>query len=72
MDDFLIVYRLNLKPKDFEAREEMFNDKKGKRICLNKLNTKELTNEIHDFFKRKTDIPQNLIFLSIMSLLESS
>jgi len=58
VDDFLIGYRLNIEAKDFTAKDEMYNDKKGKRIYLNKRRTEELTNELHDFFRRKTEIPR--------------
>lgn len=58
VDDFLIGYRLNLKPKDFKAKAEMFMDKKGKRIYLNESKTRELTREFHDYFKRKVKIPR--------------
>jgi len=65
VDDFLIGYRLNFKPRDFKAREETFNEKKGKRIYLNKRRTKELTNELHDFFKHKTEIPARSSYVTI-------
>jgi len=58
VDDFLIGYRLHLKPKDFEARTETFNDKRGKRIYLSRSKTKKLTKELHDFFRRKVKIPR--------------
>ena len=58
VDDFLINYRLNLKPRRFEARTETFNEKKGKRIYLNKPETKKLTKELHDYFKRTVMVPR--------------
>jgi len=58
VDDFLIRYAQKLKPKDFIAKTEMFNDKKGKRIYLNKPRTEELTKELHEYFRTKVEIPR--------------
>ncbi|MDH5266611.1 MAG: ParB N-terminal domain-containing protein [Candidatus Bathyarchaeota archaeon] len=49
---------LNLKPRDFEAKSEMFKGKRGKRIYLKKLKTRELTSELHEFFMRKVRVPR--------------
>jgi len=58
VDDFLIGCRLDLKPRDFNAKTEMFNDKKGKRIYLNECKTRELTRKIHDYFELKVSVPR--------------
>jgi CRISPR/Cas system-associated endonuclease Cas1 len=58
VDDFLIRYSQKLKPKDFIARTEVFNDKKGKRIYLNKPRTEELTKGLHEYFRVKVEIPR--------------
>jgi len=60
VDDFLIGYSRNngLSPKDFTARTEIFNDKKGKRIYLNKPKTRELMKSLHEYFGSKVDIPR--------------
>jgi len=58
IDDFLICYSQNLKPKDFKAKTEMIGDKKGKRIYLNKRKTRELTRKLHDYFRLKVRVPR--------------
>jgi CRISPR-associated endonuclease Cas1 len=60
VDDFLIGYSRNngLRPKDFTARTEVFNDKKGKRIYLNKPKTRELMKRLQEYFCSKIDIPR--------------
>jgi len=58
VDDFLIGYAKELCPKDFTARTEMFNDKKGKRIYLNKPKTRELTKRLHEYFGSKVNVPR--------------
>ncbi|MEM2972043.1 MAG: CRISPR-associated endonuclease Cas1 [Candidatus Bathyarchaeia archaeon] len=58
VDDFLIGYVQKLKPKHFKAETVMFNDKKGKRIFLEKSKTDELTNALHEYFRKKVDIPR--------------
>lgn len=50
VDDFLIGYSQGLTPKDFSARTEVFKDKKGKRIYLNKPKTRELMSRLQDYF----------------------
>jgi len=65
VDDFLIGYRLHLKPKDFEAidrsRTETFNDKRGKRIYLSRPKTKKLTKELHGFFRLRKLLVDHVI-----------
>lgn len=58
IDDYLIGYVQKLTLKDFAAKAEMFNDKKGKRIYLNNPKTNELTNKLYDYFKSVVDIPR--------------
>jgi CRISPR-associated protein Cas1 len=58
IDDFLIGFSKNMKPKDFMARTIMFNDKKGKRMYLNKDKTNELLKKLHDYFRSVVDVPR--------------
>jgi CRISPR-associated protein Cas1 len=58
IDDFLIAYAKNLRPKDFVTKNEMFNNKKGKRIFLNKTKNKELTNKLYDYFRSIVNVPR--------------
>ena len=58
VDDFLIDYCKSLKPRDFVAKTEKFNDKKGKRIYLNDRLTRDLTRKLHDYFRREIKIPR--------------
>ena len=58
VDNFLIEYCKNLKPKDFKAKKEEWNGKKGKRIYLKKSKTDDLTNKLHDYFTLKVKIPR--------------
>ncbi len=53
VDDFLIEYCQKLKPRDFVAKTETWNDKKSKRIYLNDALTRDLTRKLHDFFRRE-------------------
>ena len=58
VDNFLIEYCKNLKPKDFKAKAEMWNKKKGKRIYLKKSLTNDMTNKLHEYFMRKVRVPR--------------
>jgi CRISPR/Cas system-associated endonuclease Cas1 len=58
IDDYLMAYCQKLKSKDFVAQADMFNDKRGKRIYLNKTKTNELTNKLYDHFRSIVDIPR--------------
>jgi len=58
VDDFLIEYCQKLKPRDFVAKTETFNNKKGKRIYLKKSLTDDLTDRLHDYFRREVRIPR--------------
>jgi CRISPR-associated protein Cas1 len=57
-DDFVIQYCQKLKPKDFVAKTETFNNKKGKRIYLNHFLTNDLTERLHGYFRREVKIPR--------------
>jgi CRISPR-associated protein Cas1 len=58
IDDYLIGYCQKLTPKDFCAKTEMFNGKKGKRIYLNKTKNKELINNLYDYFRSVVVVPR--------------
>jgi CRISPR-associated protein Cas1 len=58
IDDFLIGFSKSMKPKDFTARTIMFNDKKGKRMYLNKTKTNELLKKLHDYFRSIVNVPR--------------
>ena len=57
-DDFVIQFCQELKSKDFIAKTETFNNKKGKRIYLNRSLTNDLTNKLHDYFRREVRVPR--------------
>jgi len=57
-DDFVIQFCQELKPKDFIAKTETFNNKKGKRIYLNRSLTNDLTNRLHDHFRKDVKVPR--------------
>ena len=58
VDDFLIEYSQDLKPRDFRAKTQTFNGKKGKRIYLKEKKSRELTANLLDYFKRKVRVPR--------------
>jgi CRISPR-associated protein Cas1 len=58
IDDFLIHYCQNLKPRDFLAKTETFNNKKGKRVYLKTYLTNELTDSLNDYFRRTVEVPR--------------
>ena len=58
IDDFLIGFSKNMKPNDFAARTIIFNDKKGKRMYLNKTKTNELLKKLHDYFRSIVNVPR--------------
>jgi CRISPR-associated protein Cas1 len=58
IDDFLIGFSKGIKPNDFAARTIMFNDKKGKRMYLNKTKTNELLKKLHDYFRSIVNVPR--------------
>lgn len=57
-DDFVIQFCQELKAKDFIAKTETFNNKKGKRIYLNHSLTNDLTDRLHNYFRRDVRIPR--------------
>ena len=58
IDDFLIGYSQDLKPKDFRAKTETYHGKKGKRIYLKESKNREMTRKLNDFFRTKVSIPR--------------
>jgi CRISPR-associated protein Cas1 len=57
IDNFVIEFSQNLKPKDFILKTEWFSvDRLGKRQVLNREKTKELTERLNDYFERKVEI----------------
>jgi len=61
VDSFLIEYCKNLKPKDFKAKKENmgFKGKKiSKRIYLDNRKTDDMTNRLHDYFRREVNVPR--------------
>jgi CRISPR-associated protein Cas1 len=58
VDDFLIQYCQQLKPRDFTAKTETLMDKKGKRIYLNRPLTDDLTNKLQGYFMLTVKIPR--------------
>ena len=59
IDNFVIEFSQNLKPKDFILKTEWFSTNRlGKRQVLNKEKTKELTKRLNDYFERKVEIPR--------------
>ena len=59
MDDFLVEYACNLKPKHFVIKAEDFSgNRKGKRQYLNKEMTNEFIKRLNDYFQTKIEIPR--------------
>jgi hypothetical protein len=58
VDDFLIDYSQKLTPRDFKAKTEIFNEKKGERIYLKEKKNRELVSRLHDFFKKEINVPR--------------
>lgn len=58
VDSFIIDYCQSLKPRDFVAKTEEFNGKKGKRIYLNDALTRDFAKRLHDYFRREVKIPR--------------
>jgi CRISPR-associated protein Cas1 len=59
IDNFVIEFSQNLKPKDFILKTEWFSvNRLGKRQVLNREKTKELTERLNDYFERKVEIPR--------------
>jgi CRISPR/Cas system-associated endonuclease Cas1 len=59
IDYLLIRHCQNLKSKDFTVKiEDLTRDKKGKRVYLNDIQTKDLTKELNGFFESYVEIPR--------------
>ena len=59
VDDFLIQYSKNLNSKDFKMKcESMVRKKKGKRIYLNDIQTRDLMKYLNEFFEVKVNVPR--------------
>jgi CRISPR-associated protein Cas1 len=59
MDDFLIQYCQTLKAKDFIVKtEDLTRDKKGKRVYLNDIQTRDLMTRLNEFFEFYVEIPR--------------
>jgi CRISPR/Cas system-associated endonuclease Cas1 len=59
MDDLLIEYARNLKPKDFSLKDEDYSStRKGKRQYLNDKMQKEFLKRLNAFFMTKVEIPR--------------
>jgi CRISPR-associated protein Cas1 len=59
IDDFLINYCTNLKPKDFIVKtEDLTRKKRGKRVYLDDAKTKDMMNELNTFFESCVQIPR--------------
>jgi CRISPR-associated protein Cas1 len=57
VDDFLIQYCQQLKPRDFITVSDTLNDKKSKRIYLKNSLADDLTNKLQRYFTQKVKIP---------------
>lgn len=58
IDEFLIQYCQKLKPKDFIAKSETWNNKTSKRIYLNNAETRDLMLKLNDYFRCMVKIPR--------------
>jgi len=59
IDDFLIQYCKKLRRKDFTVKTETLSRiKKGRREYLNDIQTRDLTNELNDYFEATVEIPR--------------
>ena len=59
MDDFLVKYARNLKPKHFVIKAEDFSRRrKGKRQYLNEAMTNEFIKRLNVYFRSKVEIPR--------------
>jgi len=56
VDGFLIEYCKNLELRDFKAKTEMFNNKKGRRIYLKK--SREFEESLHGYFMKTVRVPR--------------
>lgn len=59
MDDFILSYARNLKPRDFVLKDEDFTvNRKGKRQYLKDRIQNEYLKKLDDYFKSKVEIPR--------------
>jgi len=58
IDGFLIEYCQNLGPKDFCAKTEERNKKRGKRVYLSDSLTQDMIDKLFDYFQTKVYIPR--------------
>ncbi len=59
MDNFLVQYARNLKPRDFVVKSEDFSKRrKGKRQYLNEKMTNEFIKKLDAYFESKVEIPR--------------
>jgi len=59
MDDFVLTYARNLKPKDFVLKDEDFSStRKGKRQYLNDKMQREYLKKLNAYFLSKVEIPR--------------
>ena len=56
VDDFVIDYCKNLKPKDFRAKEDTFSGKKTKRLYLNQSLNNDFIASLNKYFTRKVSV----------------
>jgi CRISPR-associated protein Cas1 len=56
VDDFVVCYAQNLKPRDFISKKAFLKDKIGKRLYLNNVKTKSFVCGLHDYFRCKVDV----------------
>jgi CRISP-associated protein Cas1 len=56
IDDYVIGYCQKLTPKDFVAKTEEFNGKKGKRLYLNKTKNQELIQSLYCYFRSNVSV----------------
>jgi CRISPR/Cas system-associated endonuclease Cas1 len=59
MDEFLIQYCQPLRAKDFIVKtEDLSRNKKGKRVYLNEVQTRDLMKQLDKFFESHVTIPR--------------
>ena len=59
IDNFIVEYARNLKPKDLVTKDEDYSsNRKGKRQYLSDTKTADFTRKLNAFFITKVDIPR--------------
>jgi len=59
MDDFILTYARNLKPRDFTLKDEDLSaNRKGKRQYLKDKIQNEYLKRLNDYFKSKVEVPR--------------